>query len=309
MSTTLPLIALTVAVFMALPAAGKEKSVLRFFIAIVISIFGVLVPLGVFLLSAFLTPEWKGGCPLGWLDCFHTGKLALAPLVLWASAALYALDVYRVARPVARWIVLGVLVGAVVSTTCLVYGCVSVPLEGGGLTGVLIVPLYVSVWYLIRAVQLVKASDMKADGYVKTLGGSLPFWVGSVILSRHTYQALPDVPPSCFVVSAASRGHRRVVGPFVETVRHGAKQEVNLQLLAIMRFEAFWSAHAPTSHRIFRIFYNRVGPIVARRITSPWTADLVYLLLKPIEFAARLSLCLGNLAPSEVSAHQPPRPC
>ena len=93
---------------LALPPAAKEKNcenfLKRFFAAAMVSIFGILLPLFVFFASVLLMPDSKAACRHGWLDCFHEGKLALTPLVLWASAALYALDACRVTPPRRSWI-------------------------------------------------------------------------------------------------------------------------------------------------------------------------------------------------------------
>jgi len=42
----------------------------------------------------------------------------------------------------------------------------------------------------------------------------------------------------------------------------------------------------PNAHRLLRKVYNRVGPAVARRIQRPILADLMYVMLKPIELLA-----------------------
>jgi hypothetical protein len=41
---------------------------------------------------------------------------------------------------------------------------------------------------------------------------------------------------------------------------------------------------------MFRKIYNHAGPVIARRMTSPWLADLTFLALKPLEWLARLCL-------------------
>jgi len=250
-----------------------------------------VLPLFVFWASAFMVPEWKGACPHGWLDCFHLGKLALTPIVLWASAAWYAVEVYRVAQPTRRWIVLGFTLGASVSLLCLAFGFVSAGGTGGGeARWWLAVPFYVSVWYAARAIQLMATAGLKPAVYLWAVCSSLPFWIASYFWSRDCYQALPDHPPSCFVVTAAARGHRGLVGPFFNAPRRGNGQPANRQLLTFWRLESVWRVRAPRSHRAFRRLYNRLGPALARRITSPWTADLVYILIKPAELAAGLML-------------------
>lgn len=285
---------------LALPPALKRKSWLRFFVALVLSFAVVVLPLFVFLASAFLVPDWKGGCNHGWLDCFIMGKLALSPVALFATAALYSVEVLRVENPTKKWIVLGIFSGAVVAVVCLVYGltCLAEPRvhfgrldrETWGWIRWLLVPLYVAIWYSVRAGQLVKASKLGPRAYLGTLLGSLPFWFGSILWSRNIYASLPDTAPSCFVVTAAGRGHKKFVGPFVEIQHHGRRIQANQQLITLRRFENLWRQRAPHSHRCFRVCYNRLGPAIAAQIRSPWLADLAYVAIKPAELAARLAI-------------------
>jgi hypothetical protein len=283
------------AVVLALPAGVREKSCCRFFIALVLSYFGVVLPLFFFFFSVFIAPEWKGACHCGWLDCFIVGKTALTPLALWATAALYALEVLRVKNRPAPWLVLGVFLGATVAVVCFVIGLICYGPDGLGDIVFLAVPGYVAVWYLWRAVQLIKAAHLGTIMYIRALIGSVPFWAASWLWSVATYKSLPDYDPSCFVVTAASRGHEAFVGPFTEIVHHGRKQRANQQLIIFWQVEALWGRRAPRSHRCFRRIYNRVGPVIARRMTSPWLADAVCAALKPLEWTANLIVKINTI--------------
>ena len=104
-------------------------------------------------------------------------------------------------------------------------------------------------------------------------------------LAAEIYDRLPDEPPeNCFVVTAATRGHRNVVGSWYDNEQH---RLLNQQLLTFWRFENRLQTSLPNLHRIIRKVYNRVGPTLARMIVFRFQADLVYLLLKPAEFVAR----------------------
>lgn len=76
-------------------------------------------------------------------------------------------------------------------------------------------------------------------------------------------------------------GHEAVVG------------KTGWQLKAFRAFESTWQRRRPASHRAFRRVYNRVGPVIAGRIRSPYAADAVYLALKPVEWLA------GSIADGE----------
>jgi hypothetical protein len=274
---------------LALPPVLKEKSWRRLFIALILSFVGVVVPLVVFLLSSFMEPEWNGACAYGWLDCFIAGKLALTPLVLLATAALYALEILRVENRTSRWIVVGFFLGAIVATICFLFGMVCLGSEADVPKLWLLVPFYVAAWYSIRAAQLIKASRFSFWPNFISLVGSLPFWLVSWLWSRSLYASLPDKPPSdCFIVTAAGRGHAKIVGPHFEIEHKGRRRMANQQLLTFWQLENLWRNRAPRSHRIFRCGYNRLGPVIATQIKSAWLADFTYLAIKPVELMAKL---------------------
>jgi len=267
---------------LALPAAVKARSWVRFFIALILSFAGVVLPLFVFGFSSFMEPEWKGACVHGWLDCFITGKLALTPLVLLATAALYALEILRVVNRIALWIVVGIFLGAIVSSICFVFGMVCIGFEGDAFKWWLLVPLYVAVWYSARAVELMKAARFDFQASVISLAFSLPFWLASWLWSRSLYASLPNqAPENCFIVTAAGHGHAAFVGRHIEIERNGRRLLINQQLVTFWQFEKLWQKFAPRSHRIFRCGYNRIGPMIASFIKSPWLADFTYLAIKP----------------------------
>src|SRR5688572_24578537 len=93
MSSRLMLLMALTGLLLAVPSLLVERSLKRLLRAFISTAFGVLVPLMVFFASVLAIPDWKGECAHGWWDCFHLGKLALTPLVLWASLALYLVEV------------------------------------------------------------------------------------------------------------------------------------------------------------------------------------------------------------------------
>jgi hypothetical protein len=281
--------------FLALPAlivalpSLRGRSVVRFLAGLFFSFFGIVLPLFVFVFSLFLIPDSKRNAPNGWLDCFYEGKLALTPLVMWAMAAFFAVNIYKTEDRKRKWIVQGHFIGAIVSSVCTLVGIYCTRKQPDwAYSAWMLVPIYVSVWYSFSAVGLIKEAQLQPKMYLKTLGGSLPLWIGSIWWSRTIYDALPDTTQGCFVVTAAARGHGRLVGPFFEITRQGCGRRANRQLLTFWQFEDAWQRHAPGSHAFFRRIYNCAGPMVARRLTRAWMADAVYLALKPVEFAAAI---------------------
>ncbi len=269
---------------LALPPAIRERSWKRFFIAFLTSALGIVLPLITFLFSIVLLPEWKGGCHHGWIDCFHAGKFILTPLVLWGCVSFYAIQVLRVSSPLNRGLVLGIFTGATVSTTCLLIGLFIHGFQDE-MWG-LVFPLYTAIWYTLLCARAVKQSELGRRAYIGAWISSLPFWAGSLILSRINYATLPDTPPSCFIVTAAQQGHPSFVGPFTDTSRNSSIRCANEQLLIFWKLEEIWHGDSPRSHAIFRRIYNRLGPRIAKLITRPLIADMVYLSLKPAEWFA-----------------------
>lgn len=115
--------------------------------------------------------------------------------------------------------------------------------------------------------------------------------VVKVPLAMRFFASLPVERPAgygdCFVVSAAARGHECFVGSHYDPT---LGRNVNGQLRTLRAFEEKLARLHPAFHGRLRRLYNRVGPPVAACIRSPFIADLVYLLLKPIEWLARIYL-------------------
>lgn len=282
------LILLLIPALLALPAAA-QKSWLRYLAATFICLAGVELPLLVYFASGFLTPDWKGDCPHGWVDCFILGKLALAPLVLLATAALYRLEILRGQRPQnpGRLMVCAVFLGAITATVCFVFGVVSLGWQSLGWQKWLLVPGYMAVWYSVRARQLMRAAGLGFGNYFWAVVGSLPFWIASALWSKSIYSSLPDkAPDNCFIVTAAGRGHRRLVGPFFDVEHGGRRVQANNQLITFWKLEKSWREKAPFSHKQFRRVYNLLGPCAAATLRSPWLADLAFIALIPIECIA-----------------------
>lgn len=214
---------------LSLPPALRTKSWKRFLLAAFLVLVGILFPLFIFVMSLFLAPEWKGGCHHGWLDCFHVGKLALTPLVLWASAAFYTAQVLKSGRTPRAWVDLGIFIGAVTSTACFILGLVIHGFQGG-MAWWLLVPLYVSTWYAILCIRVIRDSRWNPVANLITLAGSFPLWGLSMFWSKSHYLSLPDNPPGCFVVTAALRGHEWLVGPLSNLENCGMSRVANSQL-------------------------------------------------------------------------------
>lgn len=99
----------------------------------------------------------------------------------------------------------------------------------------------------------------------------------------------------CYVATAASRGHRWLVGAYA-IICEGRPLWINDQLRTLVLFELVMRQLHPAAAQWLRGHYDRFGPPCAARIDRPWKADLAYVLIKPIEWAAFSYLCLVMLS-------------
>lgn len=113
-----------------------------------------------------------------------------------------------------------------------------------------------------------------------------------------------------YLCTVAAGGHPSVVKPLRLGVRHGHEVIVNRQLCVANAFEQVIQQRAPGFHRRVRHFYDTYGFPVARLIHSPLAADLIYFLMKPLEWLFLLVLYLADPQPENRIALQylPPMP-
>jgi hypothetical protein len=117
-------------------------------------------------------------------------------------------------------------------------------------------------------------------------------WRASCLLMLQEYSRLPAAPPpTCFVCSAAARGHSRLVGSQTYVAPDGTAYRVNDQLRRLKAFELLLASLSPACHRALRRCYDCLGPRLAAFLTDPIAADAAYIGLKPAEWLARLCLC------------------
>lgn len=87
-----------------------------------------------------------------------------------------------------------------------------------------------------------------------------------------------------YLCTVAAGGHRKIVRPLRMGERHGHPVVVNRQLCIANAFEQIMEERIPGIHRHVRHFYDTYGFPVAKRIRSRYTADVVYVLMKPLEW-------------------------
>ncbi|XXX72470.1 DUF6688 family protein [Sorangium sp. So ce134] len=111
----------------------------------------------------------------------------------------------------------------------------------------------------------------------------------------YTLSQLPivELPGDChYLCTVAARGHAWLVRPIRLGRRGGTPILVNRQLAVANAFEELLHERWPRFGRAARRLYDRLGLPVSRYIGAAWVADLVYLAMKPLEWAFYLALLL-----------------
>jgi len=114
-------------------------------------------------------------------------------------------------------------------------------------------------------------------------------------------------PEGHFLCSVAAGGHPGFVRPIRAGIRRGKRILCNRQLLVANAFEELLQQRLPGLHRPIRRFYNRVGGLIHRYygvFGHKWVADLVYLLMKPLEWMFLITLYLADRRPEDRIAKQ-----
>ena len=122
-------------------------------------------------------------------------------------------------------------------------------------------------------------------------------------------------PPSMpydghYLCTVAAGGDRNIVKPLRMGERHGHRVVVNRQLQVANAFEQVLEERTPVLHRRIRHFYDTYGYPISRHIRKEWACDLVYILMKPLEWCFLFVLYLADVHPEDRIAVQylPVRP-
>lgn len=109
-----------------------------------------------------------------------------------------------------------------------------------------------------------------------------------------------------YLCTVAAGGHPRVVKPLRSGIRHGHSVIVNRQLCVANAFEQILEERTPGLHRRIRYLYDTCGYPIARKIRSPYIADLIYFLMKPLEYLFLIVLYTCDVRPEDRIAVQYP---
>lgn len=107
-----------------------------------------------------------------------------------------------------------------------------------------------------------------------------------------------------YLCTVAAGGHRKIVKPQRMGIRLGKPIVVNRQLCIANAFEDYIMEKAPKFHKAVRSFYDKYGYPLSRKITTPLRADIVYILMKPLELLFLLFLYAFDVSPESRIAVQ-----
>jgi hypothetical protein len=280
---------------MGVGSGASGHSAKRRIASLLSSTLSLVLVLWLLLVAAFIDPVDKDDCPWGAWNCTHSARYFLVPIMLWSHAALHLIQVDRRDVSEKKWVTASLLNGVIMYLIWFLLDFTDRFSRGRSYSSdaffdALLVggpALVLAVWYFVLLRSRYGGSGQLQVALKSLLYRACPFWLLVWLESWAKYSDLPQTyNEDCFVVGAATRGHEAVVGPYTFTERRGVLRKVNRQLLVFWRFEEVWQASLPFTHQIFRSLYNRLGPLIARRMRNPFVADAVYLLLKPFEYMA-----------------------
>ena len=100
-----------------------------------------------------------------------------------------------------------------------------------------------------------------------------------------------------YLCTVAANGDKKLVKPLRMGNRHGYKIIVNRQLMVANAFEEFIKEKLPRFHKAIRNFYDQYGYPLSKHITTKKRADVVYILMKPLEWLFLLVLYTFDIKP------------
>jgi hypothetical protein len=107
-----------------------------------------------------------------------------------------------------------------------------------------------------------------------------------------------------YLCTVAAGGHANIVKPIRLGERHGHQVIVNRQLCVANAFEQILEERTPRFHKNIRHFYDTYGFPIAKIIHSAYIADVVYFIMKPLEWLFLIVLYFCDVNPENRIAVQ-----
>jgi len=145
---------------------------------------------------------------------------------------------------------------------------------------------------------------------ILTLFGQAPDAAIKAFTETADYTFSTRIPPQNvfydehYLCTVAAGGHERVVKPIRMGKRHNHDVVVNRQLMIANAFEQILEERVPKIHRVIRDFYDRYGFPIAKLIKSKIVADLIWFIMKPLEWLFLIVIYLSDVNPEDRIAKQ-----
>lgn len=145
---------------------------------------------------------------------------------------------------------------------------------------------------------------------ILTLFGQAPDAAIKAFTETADYTFSTRIPPQNvfydehYLCTVAAGGHERVVKPIRMGKRHNHDVVVNRQLMIANAFEQILEERIPKVHKVIRGFYDRYGFPIAKLIKSKIVADLIWFIMKPLEWLFLIVIYLLDENPEDRIAKQ-----
>lgn len=107
-----------------------------------------------------------------------------------------------------------------------------------------------------------------------------------------------------YLCTVAAGGHKKIVKPIRLGLRHDHEVIVNRQLCIANAFEEILEEKIPKIHKFIRNFYDKYGFPIAKMIKSPYIADIIYIIMKPLEYIFLIVIYFCDIKPEDRIAIQ-----
>lgn len=113
-----------------------------------------------------------------------------------------------------------------------------------------------------------------------------------------------------YLCTVAAMGHSGIVKPLRMGERHGQPIVVNRQLCIANAFEQIIEEKTPKFHKWVRNIYDTYGFPIAKLIRTKGAADVVYFIMKPLEWIFLIVIYLCDTQPeNRIALQYLPKPC
>ncbi len=146
--------------------------------------------------------------------------------------------------------------------------------------------------------------------FVLVLFGQTPDSLSKIFTDTTTWRFSQQTHPPIldhhghYLCTVAARGNPEVVKPIHIGVRRGKAIIVNRQLQIANAFEEMVESFAPRLHKIIRGVYDKYGYNLSTKINDERSSNIIYYLMKPLEYFFLFCLYLFWCKPEELIKKQ-----